>query len=601
MEWPAGYAKSWMLPENMSSSPAGKAQILIIDDEPAVRGVLHALLHESSECKSVGSAEEALELLSAQRFDLVLSDINMPGMSGLEMIPHVLKLAPDTVVVMISGEQSIESAIDSMRVGAYDYIRKPFDIQHVEAAVSRALNHHSLLVMKRAHEDHLEELVRLRTAQVTHLSYHDALTNLPNRTLFEDRVAQAIASAGRAGQKMCVIFLFLDRFKKVNETLGHALGDRLLKEVAERLLKSRSGGETIARFDGEQFALLLTQITSSEYIAKVVERIKAALNLPFAVDDHELFLTISIGVGLCPDDGSDVQTLLKNAGSALNRAREHGGDTYQFYNEEMNAKALQRLALETALRRALEQEEFEVFYQPQIETDSGRIVGMEALVRWPHSELGMIPPADFIPVAEDTGLIVPLGEWILRTACLQTRSWHDEGFTALRVSVNLSARQFQQQNLSETVIRILQETGLNANDLELELTESSIMRNIESAIKTLGELKAMGVTISIDDFGTGFSSLGYLKSLPIDVLKIDKSFVRDVTTNPDDASLAMAIITLAHNLRLRVIAEGVETEEQLKFLHLLRCDEWQGYLFSKPVPADVFGRLLAGKDAFVIH
>lgn len=576
----------------MSTSNNNRAHILIIDDEPGVRDVLHKTLCESYECRAVSSAEEALILLSAEKFDLVLSDINMSGMSGLDMIPQVLALAPDTVVVMISGEQTIESAIKAMRVGAFDYIRKPFDLQHVEAAVCRALDHHLLLEAKHRYENHLEELVRQRTAELNHLAYHDALTDLPNRILFEDRLIQALASAQRSRQTLCTMFLSLDHFKKVNDTLGHALGYRLLQEVAERLIGSIREGETVARFEGDEFALLLTQISDTEGVVDVAQHIKEALNLPFTIDGHELFITISIGISLYPDDGRDAPTLLKNAGAALYRAKEQGGDTYQFYTSDMNAKALKRLAMENSLHRALERKEFEVYYQPQVDTSTKQVVGMEALVRWQHPELGLVSPAEFIPVAEDTGLIVPIGEWVLRAACTQSKSWQEEGFTLLRVAVNLSARQFQQQNLSDMVIQVLQETGLNASDLELELTESSIMKNVESAIRTLSELKAMGINISIDDFGTGFSSLGYLKRLPIDILKIDQSFVRDATTDPDDAALIMAIITLAHNLKLKVIAEGVETEEQLRFLHLLRCDVWQGYLFSKPLPAEAFRQLL---------
>jgi diguanylate cyclase (GGDEF)-like protein len=519
----------------------------------------------------------------------------MGGMSGLEMIPQVRAFAPDTVIMMISGEQTIESAIEAMRGGAFDYIMKPFDFQHVEASVRRALEHHSLLASKRRHENHLEELVRQRTAELNHLAYHDALTDLPNRILFEDRLTQALILAERNRQPLGMLFLSLDRFKKVHDTLGRAIGDRLLQKVAERLRSNAHKGETVARFEGDEFALLLTQIggTEDEDVVEVIFQINESLKLPFVIDDHELFITVSIGISLYPDDGADAPTLLKNADAALNRAREQGENNYQFYTADMNAKAMKRLTLENSLRRALERSEFEVYYQPVLDINTRKIVGMEALVRWHHPELGLVQPAEFIPLAEDTGMIVPIGEWVLRTACAQNKSWQAAGFAPLSLAVNLSVRQFQQQNLSEVIARILQETGLNAHDLELELTESSIMKNAESAVRTLGELKAMGVKIAIDDFGTGYSSLGYLKRLPIDTLKIDRSFVCDVTTDPDDAALVMAIITLAHNLRLKVIAEGVDSEEQLRFLHLLRCDEWQGYLFSKPLPVEAFEELLS--------
>jgi diguanylate cyclase (GGDEF)-like protein len=518
----------------------------------------------------------------------------MDGMSGLEMIPQMREIAPDTVIMMISGKQTIESAIEALRGGAFDYIMKPFDFQHVEAAVRRALEHHSLLAAKRRHENHLEELVRQRTAELNHLAYHDVLTDLPNRILFEDRLTQALILAERNRQTLGVLFLSLDRFKKIHDTLGRAIGDRLLQKVAERLRSSAHRGETVARFEGDEFALLLTQIggIEGEAVVEVIFQINESLKLPFVVDGHELFITASVGITLYPDDGTDAPTLLKNADAALYRAREQGGDNYQFYTADMNAKAMKRLTLENSLRRALERNEFEVYYQPVLDTNTRKIVGMEALLRWHHPELGLVQPAEFIPLAEDTGMIVPIGEWVLRTACAQSKSWQEAGFAPLALAVNLSARQFQQQNLSEVVVLILQETGLNPHDLEMELTESSIMQNAESAVRTLGELKALGIKIAIDDFGTGYSSLGYLKRLPIDTLKIDRSFVRDVTADPDDAALVMAIITLAHNLRLKVVAEGVESEEQLSFLHLLRCDEWQGYLFSKPVPVEAFEELL---------
>jgi diguanylate cyclase (GGDEF)-like protein len=578
----------------MVSADKNNAHILIVDDEPEIRTLVRGILSEGYKYREANSAEEALSILTIEKFDLLISDINMGGMSGLEMIPQVRAIAPDTVIMMISGEQTIESSIEALRGGAFDYIMKPFDFQHVEAAVRRALEHHSLLVAQRRHENHLEELVRQRTAELNHLAYHDALTDLPNRILFEDRLTQALILAERNHQPLGMLFLSLDGFKKVHDTLGHDMGDRLLQKVAERLRSSAHQGETVARLEGDEFALLLTQIggTEGEDVVEVIFQINESLKLPFIIDDHELFITVSIGISLYPDDGADAPTLLKNADAALYRAREQGGDNYQFYTADMNAKAMKRLTLENSLRRALERSEFEVYYQPVLDITTRKITGMEALLRWHHPELGLVQPAEFIPLAENTGMIVPIGEWVLHTACAQSKSWQDAGFAPLCLAVNLSARQFQQQNLADVVVRILQETGLNPHDLELELTESSIMKNAESAVRTLTDLKKMGVKIAIDDFGTGYSSLGYLKRLPIDTLKIDQSFVRDVTTDPDDAALVMTIITLAHNLRLKVIAEGVETEEQQRFLHLLRCDEWQGYLFSKPVPFEAFEKLL---------
>jgi diguanylate cyclase (GGDEF)-like protein len=575
----------------MNDAGNGKARILIIDDEAEIRNLLSGLLSENYQCTAAGSAEEALLLLRLAKFDLLISDIKLGGMSGLEMIPHAGAIAPDTVMVMVSGEQTIESAIEALRVGAFDYIMKPFSFQHVESAVRRALDYHSSLTAKRQHENQLEELVRQRTDELNHLAYHDALTGLPNRILFEDRLTQALSQAQHDRQPLGMMFLSLDRFRKVTDTLGHAQGYRLLQQIAARLSNCVPEGATVARFEGDQFALL-ARTSGTEHPVEIIYRINEALKLPFALDDHELFITVSIGISLYPDDGEDAPTLLKNAGAALHRAKEQGGNNYQFYTADLNAKALKRLTLENDLRRALERDEFEVHYQPLVDISTAEVIGMEALVRWQHPELGFLSPAEFIPLAEETGLIVPLGEWVLRAACAQCNAWHADGLAPLTVAVNLSAHQFQQQNLSELVVRVLRETGLSPRSLELELTESSIMKNAESAVKTLGELKEMGVSIAVDDFGTGYSSLGYLKRLPIDKLKIDQTFVRDVTTDPNDASLVMAIIALAHNLRLKVLAEGVETEEQLRFLHLLRCDEWQGYLYSTPLPAEAFKQLL---------
>jgi EAL domain-containing protein (putative c-di-GMP-specific phosphodiesterase class I) len=323
-----------------------------------------------------------------------------------------------------------------------------------------------------------------------------------------------------------------------------------------------------------------------------MNNINESLTKPFIIDNHEIFITASGGISLFPDDGSDAETLLKNAGAALYRTKKQGGNSYQFYTADMNAEALKRMAFENNLRRALERNEFKVFYQPKINIVNGQIVGMEALVRWQHPEFGIVSPAEFIPLAEETGLIVPIGEWVLRTACLQSKAWQDEGFSQLQVSVNLSPRQFSQTNLLEVITGIINETGIDPNCLECEITESLIMQNTEEAIRILSELKKLGVKISIDDFGTGYSSLGYLKRLPLDVLKIDKSFVQDVTSAAEDAAIVMTIISLAHNLNLKVIAEGVEIEEQLKFLQLLKCDEWQGFLYSKPVSAAEFRVLL---------
>jgi len=490
--------------------------------------------------------------------------------------------------MMISGNQDIEFAIEALRVGAFDYITKPIDLRHVEASVERAIKHSQLLKEKRAYKEQLETLLQQRTAEVDWLAYYDTITQLPNRTLFEDRLTQAVAIAKAGGQSLGVLFISLDQFKKVNDSLGHGPGDVLLREFAERLKSCINKSDTVARFGSDEFALLRTQIDGTNDVIETIGSLSQVLKFAFDLPGHELFATASVGISLFPMDGDDCQTLLKNAGAALYKAKKSGGANYQFFTSDMHELATKRLALESHLRRAIQNEELLVHYQPRVSVDSLAITGVEALVRWRHPTLGLISPSEFIPLAEDTGLIVPIGEWVLRTASLQGRRWRDQGFAPIQIAVNISARQFHDQDLAQTVIMILEETGLSPKNLELEITESSIMQDAEFAAGMLNRLKNMGINISIDDFGTGFSSLASLKRLPIDVLKIDQSFVREATSDPDDAALVMAIITLAHNLRLKVIAEGVETEDQLRFLQLLRCDEIQGELFSKPLAAEKF-------------
>ncbi|MFN2491925.1 MAG: putative bifunctional diguanylate cyclase/phosphodiesterase [Pyrinomonadaceae bacterium] len=574
-----------------------RPQILVIDDDEQVRHMLLNVLTDRYDCSETDSAEKALQILAEDRYELVISDILLSGISGMELIPRIHEIDPDCVVLMISGQSSIESAIAAMHLGAFDYLTKPLDVAAVKAAIARALKESFLLREQRRYANQLEELIWQRTAEVNQLAYYDRLTELPNRTLFEDRLTQGIGAALRAEQPLGLLFISIDQLQKVNDTLGHVTGDKLFGEAAARIKGCLAETDTVARFGSEEFGILLTNIAQTTDVLQSISAIRNALKPIFNLDGDELFATASVGISLFPMDGSDCHSLMKNAGVALYRARRSGGNNYQFYTADMHPIAAKHLALETRLRHAIENEELLLHYQPCVIVDSLQISGMEALLRWQHPQMGLVPPADFIPLAEEIGLILPIGDWVLREGCRQNREWQDKGFSPMRISVNISARQLQDPDLAETVVQILDETALAPEYLELELTESSIMSNPQLAIDVLTRLKKMGVRVSIDDFGTGFSSLSHLKQLPIDALKIDQSFVHDMTTAPDDAALVMAIITLAHNLKLQVVAEGVETEEQLRFLQLLRCDEMQGFVFSKPLSVDPLERLLASHPA----
>lgn len=420
----------------------------------------------------------------------------------------------------------------------------------------------------------------------------DTVTGLANRNLLRDRLSQALAFAARYMHPVWVVHLDLDRFKFINDTLGLSAGDELLKQVARRLEACVRETDTVARLAADEFILVLPERSNESTAIHTMQRIMDAVAKPYIIEGHEFFMTGSAGMAVYPSDGEDAETLMKHADVAMYRAKETGRNNYQFYTPAMNERALERLRLEGDLRLALEHQQFELHYQPQVNLHTGRINGMEALVRWQHPTFGMVAPGRFIGLAEETGLIVPLGAWVMRTACRQAKAWLDAGLGELRVAVNLSARQFGQKDLVKSIANILQECGLPPHCLEIELTESMIMTDVEHAIGVLRDLAKLGVQISVDDFGTGYSSLSYLKRLPIDVLKIDQSFVRDISVDPDDAAIVATIISLAHSLRLQVIAEGVETAEQLEFLRRHGCDAMQGYYFSRPVPAGQFEEML---------
>ncbi|HEX3020753.1 MAG TPA: EAL domain-containing protein [Chitinispirillaceae bacterium] len=424
--------------------------------------------------------------------------------------------------------------------------------------------------------------------QVQNHAYYDMLTNLPNRILLHDRLNFMISHAKRNKANMAILLLDLNRFKMINDTLGFSAGDSLLQTIANRLKSCLRDVDGVFRLGDDEFAIILEEIAQPQDAARVAKRLLAVSSLPFQFSNHELYVTVSIGISIFPTDGEEIEVLLKNAEAAMNRAKELGINNYQHYMPTMNSRAFEQLTLEHNLRKALQKDEFIVYYQPQIDLKTQKIFGAEALVRWKHPELGMISPAQFIPIAEETGMILPLGEWVLKTACQQVKKWYDQTGCNFYISVNLSSRQFQQQDLVLTIDRVLQETSLPAHYLELEITETLGMKNPELTLKTLHELKSMGIRIAIDDFGTGYSSLSYLKKFPIDTLKIDRSFVSDIQVDSNDAAIVAAIIALAHSLKLKVIAEGVETFEQANYLLDHGCESIQGFLFSPPVSASDF-------------
>src|SRR3984893_15424547 len=443
---------------------------------------------------------------------------------------------------------------------------------------------------------------RAMSLEMTYAAQHDLVTNLPNRLLLNDRIAQAIALARRQHRPAAVIFLDLDRFKYVNDSLGHAIGDKLLQSVSKRLLAGVRGSDTVSRQGGDEFVILLSEITYPEDAATSARKILRSLGAPHSVGGQDLHINGSIGISVYPEDGADAETLIKNADTAMYHAKESGRNNFQFFKADMNRKAVERQSLEGSLHRALEREEFLLHYQPKVNLDTGEITGVEALIRWQQPDRGLVPPSQFVPVAEECGLIIPIGRWVLHEACRQAREWQEAGLPFKRISINVSAAEFRAKTFLAGVNTTLRETGLEARYLDLELTEGVLMEDAESTATVLQELKRMGVHLVVDDFGTGYSSLSYLQQFPIDDLKIDESFVHRITGDPDDSPLVSAIIDMGKSLKQRVIAEGIETQEQLAFLQAQHCAEGQGYLFSRPLAAAQFAHLLqVGLTETVVH
>jgi len=679
-----------------------KTVILIIDDDPNLRKTFADILQSKGyESLTAGDGAEGPSVLQKNAVDLVLLALEVPDISGLDLLSRIRSDHPATAVIILTGNATADSAMEAIDRGAFSCMKKPYETdlmmiqirsiiekqradaarresevkfrglleaardgmvivndqqeilmvnkqfeemfgydlsevigRNLEIIVPPRFSHHQnydreyflslgetlmgqdgefYALRKDGSEFPMElNLSPLETldgfiifaairdvserkryeAQLNYLSNHDKVTELPNRILLGDRLSQALLNADRHRRLVAVLFLDLDNFKLINDSLSHDRGDRLLKIIAERLTTSVRAGDTVARQESDNFVIVLPDLVESEDAFLVAQKIQIVVNQPVEIDTRIFEVSCCIGISVHPKDGKEVKALLENAELALAHAKKQGPKSLQFFTNELNNKVVPSTTMEICLRRAMENDELSVHYQPQLDLISGRITGVEALLRWQNLELGSIPPSQFIPLAEETGLIIPIGEWVLRTAARQSRKWQDAGLPPLTMAVNLSPRQFWYPGISRTITEVLHDSGLEPHQLEIEITESMIMQDVENAIAMMKELKRLGVQISIDDFGTGYSSLSYLKRFPFDKLKIDISFVREVTSDPGSAAIAKTIIAMAHNLNLRVIAEGVETEGQLSSLRTHGCDEMQGFYFSRPLPPDKIEQML---------
>jgi diguanylate cyclase (GGDEF)-like protein len=561
-------------------------KLLLVDDDEddyiLTRDLLLQVEDARYDIEWIASYREALDAVG-NGYDVCLFDYYLGENTGLDLLKEALSSGCTTPVILLTGQGDNGIDVEAIQAGATDYLSK--------SEITSELLHRSVryaLERKRT-DDH-----------IIHMAYYDSLTKLPNRTLFHDRLRKALEYSERYKTTFAMLFLDLDNFKRINDTLEHRIGDLLLQGVADRLSHCVRSADTvarqeenpvtntIARLGGDEFTILLTDINAMQDAAKVAQRILSILSRPFNLDDHEVFVGASIGIALYPSDGNDVNTLIKNADTAMYHAKDKGRNNFQFYKKSMNATAMDRLKMENSLRRALENEEFSLLYQPKIDISSGCIVGTEALIRWNQPERGIISPGEFIPLAEETGLIIPIGEWVLKTACAQSIYWKNtgSGCTPASIALNLSGIQFRQNDLIKVIEKVIADTGIAPEQLDLEITESVIMQNADSTTSLFQKLKNMGVRLSMDDFGTGYSSFYYLKSFPLDNIKIDRAFINDITRTKKDADIVKAIIAMAHTLELNVIAEGVETQEQLELLQEFECDEMQGFLFCRPLPAE---------------
>ena len=573
--------------EDQNPAPgSSRIRLLLIgvDAEQAthVRALLDASRSMQFELQHAPSLSTALALPNADSVDVMMLYVSEADLPRLSPLTQARMAAPLIPIVVMSDLDDEAIAIRALQNGARSYlVRADTTSRLLVTTLAAALESHRMIL-------------QLNTARerARHLATHDQLTGLANRTLFHDRLDQALSAARRGRHKLAVLFVDLDGFKAINDSLGHAVGDGLLRGLARRIAACLRETDTAGRLGGDEFAVLLTNLANEMDAAMVAKKLLSALSEPIQFREQSMSIQCSVGIATFPRDTTDAEELIKKADTAMYHAKERGGNVFDFYTEDMNAAIQRRADLEGRLRNALEEDQLVVHYQPQFDLTRGRIIGAEALLRWQHPELGLVSPAHFLPIAEETGLIVPIGDWILQQACQQNAIWNRQQDRNLRVSVNVSSKQFLEPGFSDVVRTALHRTGLSAVSLELEITESSLLRDVEVTVNTLRNLKELGVRLAIDDFGTGYSALAYLKRLPIDVLKIDQSFVKALTTDPADATITETIVQLASGLNLTTIAEGVETLEQLLLLGSYGCNRMQGYLFGKPVPAETFEQWL---------
>ena len=562
---------------NYHSPSTSTTKIIVADDDPSIILLLkHILLAEDYCVTEAKTGNEVIEHCKETNFDLAILDIVMPDMNGIDAC-HFMKnqLTNSPPVLMITSLDDDVSIDQAFNAGASDYITKPINWSVFKNRVKRLI-----------------EAEKTRKT-VKKLEYHDHLTGLPNRILLMDRLESSIHRAKRNKTHIALIMIDIDNFKFINGTLGHENGDTLLKSIAKCLQKNLRETDTLSHTDGDEFNIIIENIEHAEDIALIAKNLSKSLEHTITLADQSIHIKTSIGIALYPQDGKDIGTLLRNADIALYRAKEHGNNHYQFFSADLSKRAFQRLDLENSLKHAIENNELVVYYQPKIELSTNKAKGMEALVRWQHPEKGLIPPDKFIPIAEETGLIVQLGEWVIKTACRNFSQWKKENLPIDNISINISARQFKEQDLASLLYDVLQKNNLPANYIELEISEKALLNNEDHAESKLNQLHNMGIKISIDDFGTGYASLSCLKRLPIDTLKIDRSFTNGILNNPDDIAIINAITGLAQAMDLELVAEGIETIEQLEKIKKLKINYGQGYYWSPPYPADRYKELLA--------